>query len=240
MICYMFSCPNRITTISALLLALTFGFSQTAFAGDECCWIDTKTGKQVNTIPGGCLYEDEGKLCSGYATGGDKDRAFNPKTGQNFARVPCPPPATGNPPPESPKVSLITPGWSGFYFGLNAVKNWSHVQSIENLLVFDEQEQRLHESTINQFTDSGDTLGGGIVAGYNFAPWDRIRLGLFAEFDYLNQTINHTFADGTLLGTTTHWTGTVGAKAGVVIMPSLLIYGITGVSLLKEDLNINF
>ena len=60
------------------------------------CWIDSKTGKQVNTIPGGSLYEDEGHLHSGYEGVMDKNHAFNPKTGQNFVRVPCPPPSKPN------------------------------------------------------------------------------------------------------------------------------------------------
>ncbi len=63
------------------------------------CWIDGKTGKPVNTIPGGSLYEDEGVLHSGYGLSGDRDHAFNPKTGQNFVRVPCPPPSVTTTPP---------------------------------------------------------------------------------------------------------------------------------------------
>ncbi len=122
---YHFSCPNRIT-ISVLLLALTFGLSQFANAQaqtpaastGDCCWIDTKTGKFVPTVPlsginlGGSTVEGAGAAqMEGYDP--HADHAFNPKTGQNFVRVPCPPPSTATTPtPEPPKVSLLPPGWS--------------------------------------------------------------------------------------------------------------------------------
>lgn len=93
----------------------------------------------------------------------------------------------------------------------------------------------------NQFTDSGDPLGGGIVAGYNFRPWNySIVVGPFVSFDWLDQTINHTFPAGTFLGTTTNWIGTAGLKAGVVPTPGIFLYGLVGVSWLNKDMNINF
>jgi hypothetical protein len=84
-------------------------FAPAAFAEQPCdCWIDVKTGKQVNTIPGGCLYEDEGHLHSGYKKpSGDPNRAYNPKTGQNFARVPRPPPGKTQPTPSQASGDTI-------------------------------------------------------------------------------------------------------------------------------------
>ncbi len=90
-------------------------------------------------------------------------------------------------------------------------------------------------------TDSGDPIGIGIVAGYNFRPWNNnIIVGPFASFDFLNQTINHTFAGGSFLGTTTHWIINAGAKGGVVVMPSVYIYGLAGAAWLNQDLNVHF
>jgi opacity protein-like surface antigen len=122
---------------------------------------------------------------------------------------------------------------TGLYGGLVVVKNSGHVRSIERLAATD--------AVTNQFSDDGDPLGGGIVVGYNARPWkNNIVVGPFASFDWLNQTINHTFPAGTFLGTTTHWAATTGAKAGLMTSPGILIYGLGGVSWLNTDLNINF
>jgi hypothetical protein len=93
----------------------------------------------------------------------------------------------------------------------------------------------------NQFIDSGDPLGVGIVGGYNFKPWNNdVVIGPFASFDYLNQTINHNFAGGQFLGTTTHWFINAGVKAGVVTAPCFYLYGLAGTAFLNHDLNVNF
>ena len=239
---------SRVAGIAMIVLA--FCFSQTASAqaqaavsqSDCGCWIDAKTGKSVPTVPlsganlGGVTTEGAG---TAQLEGFDPkaNRAYNPKTGQNFARVPCPPPArpvTANPPPEPPKTaSLVTPGWSGMYLGGELAKNWGRVRSTETLDATGAQ--------TNQFTDSGDPIGGGINVGFNFKPWNsNIVIGPFVSVDKLNQTINHNFAGGSFLGTKTNLITTVGAKVGVLTTPSLLLYGTGSVSWLKEDLNINF
>jgi hypothetical protein len=122
---------------------------------------------------------------------------------------------------------------SGGYIGGELAKNWGRVRSTERLATTD--------VITNQFTDSGDPLGVGIVAGYNFRPWNNnIVVGPFASFDWLNQTINHTFAGGQFLGTTTHWIATVGAKGGTVVTPGVYLYGLAGASWLNQSLNVNF
>ncbi len=91
------------------------------------------------------------------------------------------------------------------------------------------------------FHDIDDPPGVGFVATYLFAPWNNaLRVGPFASFDVLRQTVNHNFAGGQFLGTTTHWFATTGVKAGAAIRPDLFIYGLTGVSWLNEDLKVNF
>ena len=62
----------------------------------------------------------------------------------------------------------------------------------------------------------------------------------FASFDYLNQTINHNFAGGQFLGTTTHWFVNAGVKAGFMTTSSFYLYGLAGAALLNHDLNVNF
>ena len=139
----------------ALFAGHAMAQNQAASASGDCCWIDVKTGKSVPSVPLGEV-NTSGLIDAGFAQmeGLDPhaDRAFNPKTGQNFVRVPCPPPATAKPPPESPKVSSITPGWSGMYFGMGTVKNWGHIQTSETLAATG--------TLTNQFTDSGDPIGG--------------------------------------------------------------------------------
>jgi hypothetical protein len=123
--------------------------------------------------------------------------------------------------------------WTGLYLGGELATNSGRVRSTETSSTTGTQ--------TNQFSDSGDSIGVGIIAGFNFTPGNqKMVLGSFASFDYLNLTINHTFAGGTFLGTTTSWSSTVGIKAGVTSTPGVLLYGLGGVSWLNEDLNINF
>ena len=122
---------------------------------------------------------------------------------------------------------------SGGYLGGELAKNWGRVRSTET--------SATTGVITNQFSDSGDPLGVGIVAGYNFRPWNNnIVVGPFASFDFLNQTINHTFTGGQFLGTTTHWIATVGAKGGYVVTPGVYLYGLAGASWLNQTLNVNF
>lgn len=65
--------------------------SATSCALCEGCWIDAKTGEPVNSIPGPSVYSDSGSLHVGWNSS-DPNHASNPKTGQNFVRVPCPAP----------------------------------------------------------------------------------------------------------------------------------------------------
>jgi hypothetical protein len=136
---------------------------------------------------------------------------------------------------DAPQYVALPPTNSstGLYAGGQIIKNSGRVRSTETSAATGE--------VTNQFSDSGDQLGVGIVAGYNFRPWNNnIVVGPFASFDYLKQTINHTFAGGQFLGTTTHWIVTAGAKGGFVVTPRVYLYGLVGASWLNHDLNINF
>jgi nitrate reductase NapE component len=185
-------------------------------------WVDAQTGSPVPTVP---LSGANFSIGTGAAQGTpavinpfNPNQAGNSKTGQNFVRVPCPPTQTS---------------MSGGYLGGELAKNWGRVRSTET-----------RDATgviTNQFIDSGDPLGVGIVGGYNFKPWNNnIVIGPFASFDYLTQTINHNFAGGQFLGTTTHWFINAGVKAGVVTAPGLYLYGLAAAAWLNHDLNVNF
>ena len=123
--------------------------------------------------------------------------------------------------------------WTGPYFGLETLENFGRVRHKET--------SDATGVTTFQSTESGDPPGIGIVGGYNFRPWNnRIVMGPFASFDYLNQTINHNFAGGQFLGTTTHWFINAGVKAGFVTAPGIHLYGLAGAAFLNHDLNVNF
>lgn len=90
----------RLLLITFILTAsLTFS-SQMVMAQNkattpqDCCWIDTKTGKQVPTVPlsgvnMGSAVTINGAGAAKYDDSDPKNiRAFNPKTGQNFYRDP--------------------------------------------------------------------------------------------------------------------------------------------------------
>jgi hypothetical protein len=107
---------------------------------------------------------------------------------------------------------------TGLYAGL---EGWGRLHTTERNADTDE--------IPNEFTDNGDPLGGGIVLGYNFRPWhDSIVVGPFGSFDWLDQTVNHTFPGGSFLGTRSNWIATVGGKAGVATTSGVFFYGLAG------------
>jgi hypothetical protein len=121
----------------------------------------------------------------------------------------------------------------GLYLGGELVKNWGWVRSTERLAATD--------VVTNQFTDRADPIGGGFLIGYKFAPWaNSVIVSPFASFDFIDAPVNHSFAGGSYLGTTAKFMGTFGVKAGPQVGAGVWLYGIAGVSVLNETLNINF
>lgn len=134
---------------------------------------------------------------------------------------PCPPPT------EEEHSS------SGFYLGGELVNSTGRVRSTERLAATD--------ATTNEFADSADALGAGIIIGYKFAPWsNNVIVSPFASFDFMRAPVNHTFPGGSFLGTTANFMGTAGVKIGPQLSNRLWLYGIGGFSVLNETLNINF
>jgi opacity protein-like surface antigen len=137
----------------------------------------------------------------------------------------------GCPPKTQSMVPSGTPSGE-FYVGIEGLKNTGDQRIVESVADTGTVTNRLQRRE--------DPLGVGIVVGYNVAPWNNIVVGSFASFDYLRQTINHTFAGGTFIGSTTNWVATLGAKAGFAVSPGVVVYGLTGLGVLNETLNINF
>lgn len=122
---------------------------------------------------------------------------------------------------------------TGLYAGREGIKNCGRLHTTERNADTDE--------ITNEFTDNGDPLGGGIVLGYNFRPWhDSIVVGPFGSFDWLDQTINHTFPSGSFLGTRSNWIATLSGKVGVATTSGVFLYGLAGASWLNTELNVKF
>src|SRR5579863_131724 len=187
-----------------------------AEAQPDGSWIDTTTGQQLPTVPSGATSDGRFEARHGRNVVGLEN-------GHEAQRVPCPPPST---------TGVRSDGQVGFYLGGELIKTWGRVKSTET--------SAATGAVTNQFSDSGDPLGGGIVGGYNFVPWTNWVIGPFASFDWLRLTINHTFPGGTYLGTTTNWIANLGAKAGYMVAPGWQVYGLAGAAWLNESLNINF
>lgn len=147
--------------------------------------------------------------------------------------APCPPDAVYRTVGPTPVLPKQTGYLGGGYLGGELAETYGRVRSTET--------PRDRNVPSFQAVDGGDPLGGGIVGGYNLRPWNNsVVIGPFASFDYLQQTINHNFAGGQFLGTTTHWFINAGVKAGVEVAPGFLIYGLAGAAWLNHDLNVNF
>lgn len=134
---------------------------------------------------------------------------------------------------EKIKSLLISCSVTGFYAGGQIALNAGDQEITERLVEGGD--------ITNRLVDRDDDVFGGVVAGYNFAPFNnRIVVGPFISFDWGDQTIQHDFAGGTFIGSETDWIATAGLKAGVVVAPGTFLYGLVGGSLLEEELNIDF
>jgi hypothetical protein len=144
-------------------------------------------------------------------------KKFGGRSDRRLHKVPCPEPVAN----------------TGAWIGLEILKNWGRVDSTER--------SAATGAVTNEFSDSADPLGGGFAVGYKFAPWaSSVVISPFASFDFLHAPVNHTFPGGSFLGTTANFMGTFGVKAGPQLDTGLWLYGIAGVSVLNETLNVNF
>ncbi|HET7889596.1 MAG TPA: hypothetical protein VFL62_25475 [Bradyrhizobium sp.] len=139
-----------------------------------------------------------------------------------------------NPPYRTELMRLRNEHWTGFSLGTYLIGiNRAKEEIVET--------SRDTGDKTNSFRPVGDPQGFGVQAAYLFSPWhDALRVGPFASFDVLHQTVNQNFAGGQFLGTTTHWLVTTGGKFGGVVTPDIFVYGLAGVSWLNRNLNVNF
>jgi hypothetical protein len=121
----------------------------------------------------------------------------------------------------------------GILLGLYLIKTTGDVVSTERFVTTDQ--------ITNVFHDTKDPLGVGVTIAYKFAPWNNaIAVAPFVSFDYLNASVNHTFPNGSFLGTTSNFASTAGVKVGPELPMGIWLYGIAGASVLNETLKVNF
>lgn len=176
-------------------------------------WIDAGTGNPVRTGPPGWSPITSGNA---YYYGG-----------HNFVLIACPPPS-----PTSTGISPV-PMQSGWYVGGYLVKTFGDNEFVEAAAT--------SGLVTNDFRDRHDPLGGGAILGYKLTPFaNNVVVSPFVSFEYLNAQVNHTFANGSFLGSTANVAGTAGVKVGPQLDLGVWLYGIAGVSVMSETLKVNF
>jgi hypothetical protein len=122
---------------------------------------------------------------------------------------------------------------NGLFLGIYVIKATGNTVVTERFVTTDR--------IANELRDSHDPVGIGVNIACAFAPWDNgFVVSPFASLDYLNNSVNHNFAGGSYLGSTANVSGTAGVKIGPSVTRDFWLYGIAGVSVLNETLNVNF
>jgi hypothetical protein len=116
-------------------------------------------------------------------------------------------------------------------FGIYFIKTTGSAHTVER--------SDFNDAITNDFHDRHDPVGGGLLLGYRFNAGSNIGVMPFVSVDFPNTSVNHTFANGNFLGTTSDFSATAGVKLGPQLQ-NFWLYGIAGVSVLNETLKVNF
>lgn len=134
-------------------------------------------------------------------------------------------PNTKGPPPALASAPL----WSGVYTGLNIGGGWSTTGNFGNNF----NENGFNAGVSNRLPSGA--IGGGQV-GYNYHISPLLVTGIEADFQgttmgsgsSVNNLAFYSNRWGYSMGTAMNWYGTVRGRAGVAILPALLVYGTGG------------
>jgi opacity protein-like surface antigen len=122
---------------------------------------------------------------------------------------------------------------TGFYIGGNVSGNFNTLRQTET--------SKATDVVTGRFLDSSNAVGGGIVTGFLFSPWNNnILVGPSASVDFLRQDTNHNFPGNVFLGQTINVIGTVNGQIGVAARPGLFVYGELGLAFANLDHRLNF
>lgn len=94
----------------------------------------------------------------------------------------------------------------------------------------------------NRLDDYRKAGGIGLVGGYDWAigGTSGLTFGPVASFNYIGQSIDHTFAGGFFIGTHINWNATIGGRLGWQVNDRFLMYATGGVEFTDFDLRSNF
>ncbi len=124
--------------------------------------------------------------------------------------------------------------WQGGFVGAHILGSWSGVQTRED--------NAATNARNNTFNDSGNGFGGGVNAGFNWRPMgSAFVFGVLADANFLNDNVRRSFpgSGGLFIDSTITFTGNALARAGVLVLPDVLVFGETGVALANQNLRIN-
>lgn len=132
--------------------------------------------------------------------------------------------------------SLILPNLfdpTSLYIGVSGVHSTAKLGITETLDATGE--------VTHSFSDSGTSGGVGLTVGFGPVPLGTMGAFLtpFVQFDFLNQTLNHDFTGGALIGEKINTVITGGLQGGVSVAPGLRIYGLAGVAEVNKKFTIN-
>ncbi|MEA2936569.1 MAG: outer rane immunogenic protein [Alphaproteobacteria bacterium] len=153
---------------------------------------------------------------------------------------------------KAPPTAVQTPGWSGFYVGVNAGGAWGDADIsvapggswLTSAAPADIAGANLLR-TFGPTSHSPTGFTGGATAGYNVQNGSFVA-GVEADFNYIGlktSTVRGPFANpvsGTLNTfsetTETNWLATVRGRAGFLVNPNTLVYGTGGVAFAQQKL----
>lgn len=152
----------------------------------------------------------------------------------------------GLPPPAEVPAAIAPPAW-GFFVGGGACYNWANFDITFNESYTDETFGSVNTDSrnISNYNQSdypsiqAQGWCGTAIIGYDWPVAQNFLLGVFADFDFQKKTgefrheVSPPYAGGNDF-TGQIWnvglgnTATVGARAGVLVTPSVLLYGLVG------------
>jgi outer membrane immunogenic protein len=136
---------------------------------------------------------------------------------------------------KAPPVAATVYGWTGFYIGGNVGYSWGRARNSETISNFRTGAALFTDTSSN---DVNGVIGGGQI-GYNWQAQNWL-FGLEADFQGSGEKGSRDFIcvacanDGTNITSTLTqkltWFGTVRGRVGVLVTPSVLLYGTGGLA----------
>ena len=141
---------------------------------------------------------------------------------------------------KSAPLGFPTSIWTGFYSGVNIGSGWGADNNFSKTLNFD----ALNGGVTDNLTARGGGVSGGGQVGYNYSLAPMFLIGAEADFQGTSILSGSDPSSGPLLnlnngavryvpgwvggGVNIGWFGTFRGRAGLILVPTLLVYGTGG------------